>query len=346
MQQQDYEIDAWDRIEGIDNPRSSSNLVGHDDAFAFLASRYAQNNMHHAWLLSGPRGIGKATFAFRFAEHLLRANQEDAAPTNFQKIDDAIHSQVSKGGHPNVLVLRRPWDPKQKKFKTQLTVEEVRRTLSFFGIASGANAWRICIVDPADDLNTSAANALLKILEEPPARTIFFVLSHSPRGLLPTIRSRCQTLKMKPLADNVLMKLLKEQGVTSTMNDQEIAKLISLSKGSVRRAIILSQSKAIGNFENFVSSVGKPNTDISKIHQLAGSLSTVKMIDEYRLFFDLIFDHLSDLIRKPEILENPIKQVAVSKIWQETREHIDRADEWNMDKKQVLLSLYKNLQAI
>lgn len=346
MQQQDYEIDAWDRIEGIDDPRSANKLVGHDDSFAFLAARYAQNNMHHAWLLSGPRGIGKATFAFRFAEHLLRANPNDAAPSAFEKIDDAVHSQVSKGGHPNVLVLRRPWEPKQKKFKTQLTVEEVRRTLGFFGTASGANAWRICIVDPADDLNSSAANALLKILEEPPERTIFFVLSHSPRGLLPTIRSRCQTLKMNPLSDDLLTDLLKEQGVTNGMADKEVGKLVSLSKGSVRRAIILSQSKAIQNFENFISAINKPNADMSKIHQLAGSLSTAKMADEYRLFFDLMFDHLSELIRKPEILQNPIKQVAVSKIWQDTQEHMDRAQEWNMDKKQVVLTLHKNLQSV
>ena len=345
MQEIDYNIDAWDRIEGIADPRETISVSGHDPALNFLSTKYAGNRLHHAWLLSGPRGIGKATLAFRFAEHLLRHPDFNTAPQNFEFRDDAIHSQVAKGAHPNVLVLRRPWDVKQKKFRTQITVEEVRRTLGFFGTAAGANAWRICIVDPADDLTTGAANALLKILEEPPVRTIFLVLAHSPRGLLPTIRSRCQNLSLKPLSGEVLTNVLEKQRALQAMKPDEIAQITKLAKGSVRRALLLLNSKAANNFQKFVDNLATQNPDIAAIHQLAGSLSLVSKADEFELFMDLIYDHLCDAIRTPELMADPKRQLHISSVWETTKAHMTRMETWNMDKKQVILSLFKNMRA-
>lgn len=341
----DYNVDAWDRLDGISDPRENEQLVGHESELDFLSRKYLENSLHHAWLISGPRGIGKATFAFRFAEHLLRHPNSKGAPAKFAMVDDAVHSQVAKGAHPNVMVLRRPWDPKTKKFKTQISVEEVRKTIKFFGTSSGANAWRVCIVDPADDLNASAANALLKILEEPPAKTIFMVLAHSPRGLLPTIRSRCQSLSLKPLCDDTLTAVLKKQGVLDGMSQDEIIQLTGLAKGSVRRAILLANSKAISNFNDFIANTGKSSPDFTSLHRLAGGISIASKSDEFKLFMDLIYDHLSSEIHNPSNQVNPKKLLNLSKVWEETLISVATMEEWNMDKKQVILSLFNNMRA-
>lgn len=345
MQQVDYEIDTWDKIEGVSDPRSSQSLVGHDEQFAMLCERFHQGNLHHAWLLSGPRGVGKATFAFRFAEHLLRSSQEDQPPKQFEFIDCSIHSQVAKGGHPNLLVLRRPYDLKSKKFKTQLTVEEVRKTQRFFGTTSGAESWRICIVDPADDLNKSAANALLKVLEEPPKNTIFFVLAHSPRGLLPTIRSRCQLLHFKPLADSDIRHLLDKKGALDGVSEAKLEQVIKYSAGSIRRAIVLLRSEAIGNLEKFVSAANNGSRDVSDIYKLASTISLAKNADEYQLFWDLYRDHLTGLIRNPEIGKKSELLNQVTELWEDVNVHTRRADQWNLDKKQVVLSTFSNLRS-
>lgn len=345
MVEDDYNINAWDRLDGIADPRENINLLGHDGALNFLAGKYAQNALHHAWLISGPRGIGKATFAFRFAEHLLRHPISSKAPHNFSIQDDTIHSQIAKGAHPNVMVLRRPWDQKTKKFKTSISIEEVRKTIKFFGTSSGANAWRICIVDPADDLKASAANALLKILEEPPTRTIFFVLAHSPRGLLPTIRSRCQSLSLKPLEETSLNAVIQKQGITDGMNEIEKNQLTKLAKGSVRRAILLANSKAVNNFNEFIANVEKKSPDFTSLHRLAGSISIVSKADEFQLFIDLIYDYLSEQLHNPLNIEDKNKLLHLSQIWEKTISSVETMETWNMDKKQVILSLFDNMRA-
>lgn len=346
MAEIDYNVNAWDRLDGIADPRENKTLLGHDSALDFLAQKYSQNALHHAWLISGPRGIGKATFAFRFAEHLLRHPNCQEAPTVFSIQDDAVHSQIAKGAHPNVMVLRRPWDQKTKKFKTTISIDEVRKTIKFFSTSSGANAWRICIVDPADDLKSSAANALLKILEEPPARTIFFVLAHSPRGLLPTIRSRCQTLSLKPLEEPSLSTIINEQGITQGMSESEQTQLVSLANGSVRRAILLANSKAVKNFNDFIANLKKQTPDFASLHRLAGSISIVSKADEFQLFMDLIYDHLSSQINDPSIIKDKNKLLHLSQIWEETISSIETMETWNMDKKQVILSLFNNMRSI
>lgn len=345
MAEIDYNVDAWDRLKDIADPRENKNLLGHDSALNFLAEKYAQNALHHAWLISGPRGIGKATFAFRFAEHLLRHPNSKEAPTEFSMHDDSVHSQIAKGAHPNVMVLRRPWDQKTKKFKTTISIDEVRKTIKFFSTSSGANAWRICIVDPADDLKSSAANALLKILEEPPARTIFIVLAHSPRGLLPTIRSRCQTLSLKPLEEPVLSNILSSQGITNRMSDDEKHQLVSLANGSVRRAILLANSKAVQNFNDFMSNLQRPSPDFASLHRLASSISIVSKADEFQLFMDLIYDYLSAQIKDPTNMQDKDKLLLLSQVWEETISSVETMETWNMDKKQVILSLFNNMRA-
>jgi len=338
---------AWNDIDGVTAPSMTKEIVGHQDAQNMLVEAYRKNKLHHAWLIAGPAGIGKATMAFRFAEYLLRNPDPDKAPGKMAFDDDPVHSQVSKGVHPNLLVLRRPLDPKTKKFKTKITVDEVRRAGAFLHSAGGANAYRICIVDPADDLNNSAANALLKMLEEPPARTVFLVLAHSPRGLLPTIRSRCQMLSVRSLSNDEMLTVLKRQPLASEMSDKELSGIIHFAEGSPRRALQLAKSGIVDTFSNFLELAGKKQCDLSLVHKIAGQLTPVAKAQDYELFFDLVNDHLARQSRSMATNDQiPLSRLArMAEIWDKTRAAKNRADIWNLDKKQVILDLFADLRA-
>src|SRR5690606_15561069 len=185
-------------------------LVGHDEAMHHLAAAYRAGKMHHGLLLSGPPGIGKAAFAFHLAHHLVANPVAADAPEHFSSRDpdSPLFRQIAQGAHPSVLHLTRPMNDRTKTFKSVVTVDEIRRIGRFLSMTSHDGGWRVVIVDPADDMNTNAANALLKNLEEPPARTLFVLIAHSPGGLLPTIRSRCQLVRLKPLDEASLLAVL------------------------------------------------------------------------------------------------------------------------------------------
>lgn len=210
-----------DAIAGVPLPRAQTRLIGHGHAEAEILDAYRSARMHHAWILAGPKGIGKATLAFRFARFALAhpdARSADVrAATSLAISDDHPDARkVAGGAHPGLLHLKRPYDPKRKgkdKIKQDLTVDEIRRTVPFFGSTGSEGSWRICIVDAADDMNANAANALLKILEEPPRNSLFLVIAHSPGRLLPTIRSRCRTLRLHELSERQVGEGLSMLGV-------------------------------------------------------------------------------------------------------------------------------------
>ncbi|MEK1924647.1 MAG: DNA polymerase III subunit delta', partial [Rhizobium giardinii] len=194
--------DRFDVLDGAVPPAENTRLFGHAEAEHFLAQSYRSGKGHHAILIEGPAGIGKATLAFRFANHVLTHPEPSQAPAELATPDPTaiVSRQIASGASHNLLHLTRPLDDKTGKVKSAITVDEVRRAGKFFSQTSGTGNWRIVIVDPADDLNRNAANAILKILEEPPKRSLFLVLTHAPGKLLPTIRSRCLPLQLKPLA--------------------------------------------------------------------------------------------------------------------------------------------------
>ena len=175
-----------DRLEGFPHPRETGALLGHEAAEQMLADAFAGGRMHHAWLLAGRAGIGKATLAYGLARHVLaRPEERDQSGKGLAVPASSIAArQVAALSHPGLLVLRRPYDAKAKRFGSAIPVDEVRRLKSFLGLTSGDEAWRVVIVDTADDLNLNAANALLKSLEEPPRRCLFVLVASEPSGLL------------------------------------------------------------------------------------------------------------------------------------------------------------------
>lgn len=241
------DIPEPDRIEGAPHPRETARLHGHDGAEAAFLSAFNAGRLHHGWLISGPRGVGKATLAWRLARFLLDAPADDGgglfgAPPPPETLDTDADSPLARRlralSEPRLFLLRRPWDDKNSRLRQEITVEEARALKSFFTMSAADGGRRVAIIDAADELNTSAANAVLKLLEEPPAGATFFLIAHQPHRLLPTIRSRCRELRLSALPPEALAQALTAAG-GEVAPDQAQA-LAELAGGSVGEAFRLT----------------------------------------------------------------------------------------------------------
>jgi DNA polymerase-3 subunit delta' len=239
MAKRSAEPNDSDRIEGFAHPRETMLLLGQDLALGRAARALRTGRPPSAWLITGPPGIGKATLAYRVARYLLAFGATADGPEDLDvPQDNPATRQVAAQSHPGLLILKRAINPKTGKLMTVLSVDEIRRLANFFGMTSGAGGWRVAIVDTADDMNDNAANALLKMLEEPPANAMLLLLSNTPGRLLPTIRSRCQRLDLRPLDDDTMERALKPHLPDETAAER--AALARLAGGSIGAALTLT----------------------------------------------------------------------------------------------------------
>jgi DNA polymerase III subunit delta' len=221
------------------HPRTTTMLLGQDVALAKAARAIRSGKPPQGWLISGPPGVGKATIAYRIARYLLAHGATDTGAADLSvPANNPAALQLAAGAHPGLLLLQRSVNEKTGKLMTVLSVDEIRKLAGFFGMTSGAGGWRVAIVDTADDMNDNAANALLKLLEEPPPRAMLLLLSNAPGRLLPTIRSRCQRLVLRPLDDASVMQALEQS--LPDMSESERAQLARLSGGSIGAALALA----------------------------------------------------------------------------------------------------------
>ena len=352
-----------DRLEGFAHPRETARLYGHEQAEQTLLQAFATGHMHHAWLLTGRLGIGKATLAYRLARYALAQPRErDAAALEVAPQASAAR-QVTALTHPGLLLLRRPYDHRAKRFAQTIPVDEVRKLKSFLGLTSGEQAWRVVLVDSADELNINAANALLKSLEEPPARTLFLLLSAAPNRLLPTIRSRCRRLELTPLTGATL-----RAAAAAALAGQELAlpdaeaweKLEMLAQGSVRRVLQLTATGGLELYARLERCLATlPRLDWQLAHALTDEMGFAAPEQRYETFFELFFDLLARLLRaratghgRPEDralaerLIAPQRLPAWAAFWQAAvREKADVA-ELNLDRKATLTDLLARLEVL
>ncbi|MEM7214756.1 MAG: DNA polymerase III subunit delta' [Pseudomonadota bacterium] len=341
------ELILADMIEGIPHPGETSELVGHHQAVSSLLGQYRTGRMHHAILLSGPKGIGKVTLALKMATHIFAHPDAAYAPDSLVSMGDSnpVHSRIAARSHPNLLHLTRPWDHKSKKFKTRLTVDEIRQTVQFFGTARGESGWRVAIVDALDEMNASASNALLKILEEPPDRTIFFIIAHSMSSVMPTIRSRCQHMPLKPLSDDEVLEVLETQNVLDGLDAEQRRHLVELSGGSVRRAIILAREEGLELYDSFTAICKSlPTPDWGEIQTLADKVVARGKEDRYRLLLNFAYEFMHQNATRIPSAETAISSLARwAEVWEKTRDSVRTAESYNLDRKQVILNLFHEM---
>ena len=343
------EIPEFDEIEGLPLPREQTQLFGHDHAELILLNAYRSARFHHAWIFGGPKGIGKATLAFRFArfifEHPDRFSAHVAgAQSLYVSPESHTARMVAAGSHADLLHLRRTWDLKTKRFKKDLLVDEVRRTTSFFGSTAAGGDWRVCIVDAADDMNPSAANALLKVLEEPPERSLFILLSHNPGRLLPTIRSRCRRLELRKLDEVTIESALTEFGGLADGVPQASEALHTLADGSLRQALLASSGNALTIAQEFSTLTALlDNLDMIKVHSFADMVSARGAEDAWATFLDLAQSFLSNQLRK-DASTRADALVKWADLWEKVGQAATTANALNLDRKQVVISFLIDLR--
>tara|TARA_R110001592_G_scaffold55759_2_gene170457 strand:+ start:658 stop:1779 length:1122 start_codon:yes stop_codon:yes gene_type:complete len=354
-------------------PRTNPDLFGHADMEDVLKAAHASGKLPHAWLITGPKGIGKATLAYRFARYLFQNPPDAPSAAGGLFADDDIPAtdtgqglyvdpsspifhRVAAGGHGDLFTVELQLNDKGK-LSTQIRVDDVRAAIDFAHMTSSEGGYKVIIVDGAELMNGASENAFLKILEEPPADTIILMVSHNPGRLLPTTRSRCRMLALKPLAPEIVSNLMAQH--LPDVGPDEAAELARLSEGSIGRALTLASGDGLEIYRDIVGILRTlPSIDGAKVQALAAKLSKVGADDAYRSGIELYRWWLSRIVLAasrgadgdkslgPD--EKDIAQraaaTALLPVWllrlDDAESLIRSADPLNLDRKQVVLSLF------
>ncbi|MCX7566046.1 DNA polymerase III subunit delta' [Sulfitobacter sp. F26169L] len=290
-----------ERLDGAPHPRDTLRLIGQEAAQTAFVDAFNTGRLHHAWMLTGPRGVGKATLAWQIARFLLATPEPDdggmfatqPATTLPIPLDHPIALRVASGGEGRIRNVTRTVNPTTKKLRQEIVADDIRALNGFFQMSAPDGGYRVVIIDDADQMNVTAANALLKMLEEPPARALLILISHQPSGLLPTIRSRCRTLPLRTLDAAEVAEAMAQADVQAANTDA----LAALSGGSVGGAMRLSLLGGAALYADLVALMGSlPRIDRAaalKLAEMAAARGGEAKRDLMFTLIDLLFSRLA-----------------------------------------------------
>lgn len=339
------------------SPRVNTCLLGHEAAEQMLLNAWKNNSLHNSWLISGTQGIGKATLAYRFARFLLAADETRKEIYTSLAIgaDNPVFKLMAGNAHPDFKVIERDYiDTDRKKIlkvlksgeamaedelktlkkSAVIRIDDVRTIHEFLSHKSASDGWRVVIVDSIDEMNLAGANAILKILEEPPYKTVIILISHNPGKLLPTIKSRCAKLHLAPLKAEIVASLLRRY--RPELSEDKIKKLAKLSEGSIGKALNYADSDAVSRYD-----------DLAKLAQTGERFSLSQLLDfctsaaadeeSYFLNKEIILKFMTDSIKS---MNNGAELISV---WEDAIKIFDETERLNLDKRQALLNILNNL---
>jgi DNA polymerase-3 subunit delta' len=330
------------RIAAV-HPRETTALFGHREAELALLNAYRSGRIPHAWLIGGPQGIGKATLAYRMARFVLA--HRDPLGSHLQRAEtlrlDSSHPvarHVAAGAHGGLLTLERTLNDKGV-LRSVITVDETRETISFFGSTAAAEGWRVCIVDTVDELNPNAANALLKVLEEPPQQSLFLLVSHAPARVLPTILSRCRKLALRPLETSEVVAAVA-QAAEIAIDDPALLEAAEAAEGSVARALTLLGGDAIKLHQRTAVLLAMlPRVDPRELHALGDALGGSDRV-ALAAFIDSIDRWMSECLRRDDANANLPRLARLAEVWEKINRAARDTAEYNLERKPLVFSVF------
>jgi len=323
------------------HPAHNPTLIGHDEAMRQVGDAFASGRMHHAWLISGIEGIGKTTLAYHMAHHILSGGKN---PLGKLDMNHRAAKLITAEAHPDMLVVRRASDEKTGELRNVIVVDDALKIASFFHKTSTHGGWRVVIIDEAHTLNRHGQNAILKILEEPPARALIIITATTPGALLPTIRSRCRVLQLAPLDDAHMKTILMRSA--SDLSPDDIKELVRLSGGSIGFALKIIRTETLPLYEELLSLLGTmPKLDITRLHKLADQIGRKADAESFDVIRTLLIEHLRQSARAQALSTKGAGQADQKiQLWDKTRATFALADTGNLDRKLAFINAVSDIR--
>ena len=324
--------------EDIVLPRKNYSIRGHKENINFLINSFLNNSLHHAYIFSGNKGIGKATLAYLLSRKILSDNKTK----KLEVFDYKVSKLIEANSHPDLLVI----EPEDNDKKSFISVDQIRKCSQFFMQTSSMSKWRVCIIDSLDLMDISSTNSILKILEEPPSNCLFLIISHNINRVLDTIRSRCLELKFKNLNDEIIIERIKFLKPDILKN--ELDNFIVNANGSIGNLenLIHSDSLRISDEINNIFDRGELNEDIYEFSDFI--LKDTEGLNKFDIFTDILISKINSYIKKRASYSNDFKDYneKVFKIRDSILDLISQERVYKLNKKQTILSIISNLVKI